>query len=75
MDEILANGGVVSVCDVAAQHGYDLIINLGLPEIAESMDDGAAEPPGGGHVPRSGVLKDDFPFADLDLESQSRRDP
>ena len=57
MDEVLAQRGVIGTGDAAAQDGEDLIIDLVLPEMAEGLDDGAADPPGGGHIPRGGVLE------------------
>ena len=67
MDEILAEDGVVSIGDVAAEDGDDGVIDLILSEVTERLDEGAADPARRGHVSRSGVLEDDFAFADLHL--------
>ncbi len=67
MDEIFADRRVIDIGYAAAEYCDDLIINLILPEVAECLDKGAADPSRSGHVSRGGVLKDDFPFADPDL--------
>ena len=69
MDEIFAEGCVVGASDVAAEDGEDGVIDLILPEVAECLDKGAADPACGGHVPRGGVLENDFPFPDFHLPS------
>jgi hypothetical protein len=50
---------------------HDLIIDLILAKVAEGLDDGAADAPGCGHVPRGGVLEDDFPLPDLHLAGRA----
>ena len=67
MDEILADDRVVRSGDAAAQDGDDLIIDLILTEVAEGLDDGAADAPGRSHVAGGGVLENDFPLPDLHL--------
>ena len=71
MDEIFANGGVIRVGDATVQDGDDLIIDLLLPEMAEGLNDGSADSPGSGHISRSGVLEDDFSFADFDFAGRA----
>lgn len=67
MDEILAEDCVVSISDVAAKDGEDGVIDLILSEVSERLDESATDPPCRGHVPRGGLLEDDFPLSDLHL--------
>lgn len=67
MGKILAEGRAVGVGDLATQDGNYLIIDLIFPNMPQGLDEGAALPARGGHVPRRGVLEEDFTLSDPDL--------
>lgn len=71
MIQVLSDSWSVGVCDLAAQDGEDMFIDLILAEMTKGLDERSALPAGRSHVPRGGVLEVDFPPADLDLAGRA----
>lgn len=66
--------GAVPIGKLSAQDGVDFLIHLIPSEIPEGLDQRAAFAAGGGHIPRSGVLEDDFLLPELHLPGRAVRE-